>query len=306
MLRGFAISTLVHASVLAMAMMSWPQPESECDKAIEKLRRENPGIRSIEIVMALPHCVSSADLPIDFEEVGLVSNVTELRKAPDPKEDAVQPEAEPDLPETPPEAPPEEAAPEEAEPVPDPRTQQPEPKKPEPVKKPEPKKPEPLVKKDPPKKDPPKKDDLDFLNDFDNVLKDKRSERPRKTATEPDDRPVLGNADRDREGAGDKTGNIGSLQAMLKRQIESCWDGIDDLPPEDQIDVEVRMKLNANGTIDGSVELESPKGRAIGRYKQIAVERALRATRSCAAYRLPKESYEEWKEIIVTVGPQRG
>lgn len=306
MLRGFAISTLVHASVLAMAMMSWPQPESECDKAIEKLRRENPGIRAIEIVMALPQCATSADLPIDFEDVGLVSNVSELRKAPDPKEDAVQPEAEPDLPETPPEAPPEEAAPEEAEPVPDPRTKQPEIKKPEPVKKPEPKKPEPLVKKDPPKKDPPKKDDLDFLNDFDNVLKDKRTERPRKTASEPDDRPALGNADRDREGVGDRTGNIGSLQAMLKRQIESCWDGIDDLPPEDQIDVEVRMKLNANGTIDGSVELESPKGRAIGRYKQIAVERALRATRSCAAYRLPKESYEEWKEIIVTVGPQRG
>ncbi len=305
MLRGFALSTLVHASVLAMAMMSWPQPESECDRAIEKLRRENPGIRSIEIVMALPHCVSSADLPIDFEEVGLVSNVTELRKAPDPKEDAVQPEAEPDLPETPPEAPPEEAAPEQAEPVPDPRTQQPEIKKPEPVKKPEPKKPEPLVKKDPPKKDPPKKDDLDFLNDFENVLKDKRTERPRKTATEPDDRPVLGNADRDRDGAGDKTGNIGSLQAMLKRQIERCWDGVDDLPPEAQIDVELRVKLNPNGTIDGSIERVSPTGR-LDRFKEIAVQKAFAAVRNCAAYGLPKESYEEWKDIVVSIGPRRG
>ena len=120
MIRGFAISTLVHASVLAMAMMSWPQEGSECDKAIEKLRRENPGIRSIEIVMALPECATSADLPIDFEDVGLVSNVSDMRKAPDPQQDAVPP-PEPEVEPAPPEPTPEEAAEDPEDAVPDPR-----------------------------------------------------------------------------------------------------------------------------------------------------------------------------------------
>jgi hypothetical protein len=109
MFRGLAVSTLVHASVLAMAMLSWPQPESQCDKAIDKLRRETPGIRSIEIVMQLPECATSADLPIDFEDVGLVSNVSELRKVPEPVDEALPP-PEPEVEEAPAEAPPEPAA----------------------------------------------------------------------------------------------------------------------------------------------------------------------------------------------------
>jgi outer membrane biosynthesis protein TonB len=213
MIRGFAISTLVHASVLAMAMMSWPAPDSECDKAVEKLRRENPGIRSIEIVMQLPECATSADLPIDFEDVGLVSNVSDLRKAPEPQEDAPPPEAEPEA-ETPPPAPePEAAEPEPEEAVPDPREKEPEPKKPEP-KKPEPKKPEPLIKKEPKKE--PKKDDLAFLDDFDKALQDKRQERPRAQPAEATDRPAIGNADRDRTGTGDRTGSTASLQAAMR------------------------------------------------------------------------------------------
>ena len=302
MLRGFTVSALVHASVLAMAMISWPQADSECDKAIEKLRRENPGIRAIEIVVALPQCASVADLPIDFEDVGLVSNVSELRKAPDPKEEALPPEPEPEVEEAPPEPEPEAAEPEPEEAVPDPRAaKEPEPKKPEP-KKPEPKKPEPLIKKEPPKK--PKEDDLAFLDDFDSVLKDKRQERARNTSTATD-RPNIGNADRDREGVGEKSGNIGSLQAILKRQIGDCWDGIEDLPTEDQIDVEVRMKLAIDGTLAEPVELVSPKGAGLSRYKQVAIQKALLAARSCAAYRLPKESYDQWKDIVVTIGPPR-
>jgi len=303
MIRGFALSTLVHASVLAMAMMSWPAPDSECDKAIERLRRENPGIRSIEIVMQLPECATSADLPIDFEDVGLVSNVSDLRKAPDPQQDAPPPEAEPEVEAPPPEPEPEAAEPEPEEAVPDPREKKPEPKKPEP-KKPEPKKPEPLIKKDPPKKEP-KKDDLAFLDDFDSVLKDKRQERV-KPAAAATDRPNIGNADRDREGVGDRSGNIGSLQAILKRQIGDCWDGIGDLPVEDQIDVEVRMRLEIDGTLAEPVELISPKGAGQSRYKQVAIQKALLAARSCAAYRLPKESYDQWKDIVVTIGPPRG
>lgn len=300
MIRGFAVSTFIHASVLAMAMMVWPSPVSECDQAIERLRRENPGIRSIEIVMQLPQCATSTDLPIDFEDVGLVSNVSELRKSPDPVEEAVTP-PEPEVEELPPEAPPEEAAeePEEAVAIPE---KKPEPKK-EPEKKPEPKKPEPLVKKDPPKKEP-KKDDLDFLNDFDKALQDRRADRA-KTPQEADDRPALGNADRDREGAGDKSGNTASLQASLRRQIGYCWRPSDDLPEADQIDIEIRVELEQDGTLSGNATPVSPRSRPVGR-SGLVYDRAFLAVRKCAPYKLPPESYEEWKDIIVTIGKSNG
>jgi hypothetical protein len=276
MLRGFTVSALVHASVLAMTMISWPQAGSECDEAIEKLRRENPGIRAIEIVVALPQCASVADLPIDFEDVGLVSNVSELRKAPDPKEEALPPEPEPEVEEAPPEPEPEAA---------------------------EPKKTEPLIRKEPPKK--PKEDDLAFLDDFDKALQDKRQTRPRTASQEATDRPNIGNASRDREGAGDRTGNTASLQASLRRQIGYCWRGIEDLPEEDQIDVEIGMKLKLDGTLDGNAELVSPRSRPVGR-SGLAVDLALRAVRKCEPYKLPEDSYEQWKDIVVTIGPARG
>ncbi len=301
MIRGFAISTLVHASVLAMAMMSWPQADSECDRAVEKLRRENPGIRAIEIMMALPQCATSADLPIDFEDVGLVSDVSDLRKAPEPQQDAAPPE--PETQEAQPEAPPEEAAPEPEEAVPDPReTPEPEPPKPEP-KKPEPKKPEPLIKKDPPKKEP-KKDDLAFLDDFDSVLQDRRQTRPRTETVEATDRPVLGNAERDRAGTGDRSANTASLQAHIRRELRTYWRDVSDLPTEDQIEVTVRFKLNRDGSIDGSAELVSPRSRPVGR-KGIAVDRALIATRKYfeeSRLRLPEEHYSQWQEVDVVFG----
>ncbi len=310
MLRGFAISTLVHASVLAMAMISWPQETSECDKAIAKLRRDNPGIRSIEIVMALPHCAATSDLPIDFEDVGLVSNVSELRKAPEPDQEPVQPEAQPERPDTPT---PQESAPEEALPVPDPRTRpeevkqpepKPEPKKAPEPKKPDPKKPEPLIRKDPPRKPEPKTDDLDFLNDFESVLKDKRQSQPRNTSAP--DRPVIGNSDRDRKGDGQATGNTASIAQALRRQITECWNPIDDLPREDQIIVEIRVLLDKDGSLKQAAELVSPKTRPVGR-KGIAVDRALGAVRKCEAlgrYNLPEEHYEIWKDIVVAIGPE--
>jgi outer membrane biosynthesis protein TonB len=298
MFRGLAVSTLVHASVLAMAMLSWPQPESQCDKAIDKLRRETPGIRSIEIVMQLPECATSADLPIDFEDVGLVSNVSELRKVPEPVDEALPP-PEPEVEEAPAEAPPEPAAePEEAEAVPDPRAKPQEVKKPEP-KKPEPKKTEALIKKEPPKK---KENDLAFLDDFDKALQDKRQARPRAAAQATPDRPAIGNADRDREGAGDRSGNTASLQASVRRQIGFCWRGIEDLPKEDQIDVMIRMQLATDGSLIGSAELVSPKSRPAGR-SGLAVDLALRAVRKCAPYNLPEDAYEQWKDIEVTIGP---
>lgn len=304
MIRGFAVSTLVHASVLALAVMSWPSDKSECDRSIEKLRRDNPGIRSIEIIMALPHCATSTELPIDFEDVGLVSNVSAMSKAPEPKPE--EPAAE--LPEAEPKPPPEEARPEEPEeevplPVPEPKKE--EPKKPEPKKEPPPKKEEPLIKKEPPKQEK-KKDDLDFLNDIDKVLQDRRQTDTRQASAQEADRPVLNNADRDRQGAGDRSASTASLQAYVRREMRSFWTDVSDLPAEDQIEVTIRLKLNRDGSLSSDVELVNPSRRPVGR-KGIAVDRALGAARKFFAerrLRLPDEQYEQWREIDVVFGKE--
>ena len=305
MLRGLTVSALVHASVLAMAVVSWPQDTNDCDDQIERLRREQPGISSVEILMQLPQCASSADLPIDFLEIGRISDVAELRKSDTPQPEP-EPEAAPEpVEETPPPPEPEAAEPEPEVEVPDPR--EPEPVK-EPEPKPEPKKEEPKPKPKPVEKPPAKpKDDLDFLDDFESTLQSKRATEQR-PETQQTDRPVLANSDRDQQGAGERTGATASLQAALRRQIMECWTGIDDLPPEHQIDVVVNVKLARDGSLAEAAKLLQPRSRPVGR-SGIAVDRALLAVRKCGEignYRLPVEDYDLWKDINVTLGPKQG
>lgn len=307
MLRGLTVSALVHASVLAMAVFSWPQDRNDCDDQIERLRREQPGISSVEILMQLPQCASSADLPIDFLEIGRISDVAELRRSETPQPEPEAEAAPEPVEETPPPPPEPEAAPE-----PEPEVEVPDPREPEPVKtpepKPEPKKEEPKPKPRPVEKTPAKpKNDLDFLDDFESTLQSKRTSEQR-PETQQTDRPVLANSDRDQQGAGARTGATASLQAALRRQIMECWTGVDDLPPEHQIDVMVNVKLARDGSLAESVRLLEPRSRPVGR-SGIAVDRALTAVRKCGEignYRLPAEDYDLWKDINVTLGPKQG
>lgn len=299
MLRGVTVSTLVHASVLAMAVLTWPHQKTECEKMIERLEREEPGLAPIDILMRLPQCASAIDIPVDFVEIGLVTDIAAVQKAEDPEEieEAVPEEAE--------QAPPPEeaAAPEEEEVVIPDETAPPEPKKKE-----EPKKQEPPKKKEEPKlieKPTTKKDDLDFLNEFEDILKDKaQTERRQAPQEEPPriDKPVLKDAQQTRQGAGERRGNTASLQAAMRRQIMVCWRGVSDLPPEDQIDVEMNVQLNRDGSLAGNVDLVSPRSRPVGR-SGIAVDVALRAVRKCAPYQLPEDDYDQWKDITVSIGP---
>lgn len=306
MLRGLTVSALVHASVLAMAVVSWPQNRDDCQDQIDRIRREQPGISSVEILMQLPQCASSADLPIDFVEIGRVADLAELRKSDTPQPEA-QPEAAPEpVPEQPPPPAPEPA------PEPEPEIAVPDPRKPEPEKKPEPKKEEPKKEEPKPKPKPVEKppakpkNDLDFLDDFESALQSRRAAEQRPEAQQTD-RPVLANSDRDQRGAGARTGATASLQAALRRQIMECWTTVDDLPPEHQIDVTVNVQLARDGSVT-STKLLNPRSRPVGR-SGIAVDRALLAVRKCGEignYRLPAEDYELWKDIDVTLGPKQG
>ena len=322
MLRGFTISTLLHASVLAAAVMTWPMKKSDCDKQIERLEREEPGLSPVDILLRLPQCASTIDVPIDIVDIGLVTDVAPIQKVQEPAEEEpeeTEPEEQPDpveddveIVEDPPEEPEEvnetrETETAEEEPVVEDTKAEPEetPKEPEPKKEEPPKKEPKLIEKQKPKSE---SDELDFLNDFEDILKDK-AQTQRKAAQEqappPINKPVLQDVQQPRKGAGERRGNTASLQAAMRRQIGYCWNGVDDLPKDDQINVVIRVRLNLDGSLDGNASLVTPRSMPIGR-RGVVVQRALTAVRQCANYQLPEDDYDEWKDIEVTIGPLKG
>ena len=234
MMRGFTLSALLHASVIALAVMSWPTEKTECDKAIEKLKRDEPGLGPVDILMRLPECAAAIDVPIEFLDIGLVTNVSAIPKAEVQEEAEPVPEEAPEeeaIPDDQPDLTPEEVdandtraeEPSEDDLVVEDEKAEPEPE-PEPVKEPEKKKPEPkkeekLVQKTKPKSE---TDDLDFLNDFEDVLKTKaQNERKAPPAQEPPpiQKPVLADAQQPRKGAGDRTGRRGRVDAARRRVL---------------------------------------------------------------------------------------
>ncbi len=304
MLRGVTVSVLVHASVLAMAVLSWPHQKTDCDRMIERLQKEEPGLSPVDVLMRIPQCASSIDVPIEFLDIGLVSDIAPTVKAEKPKEEEIVPEEELQE-EEPDKVLQEESAPEEEEVIIPDETAKPEaaPKKEEPKKEP-PKEDKKLIEKQKPKK----ADDLDFLNDFEDILKDKAKtdrKQPRETEPPPTDRPVLKDAQEERKGAGERRGNTASLQAAMKRYISVCWIGVSDQPVEYQFNVVVAMSLDSSGKLKGDLKLIEPRSRPVGRGG-VTVERAMDAVRQCAPYKLPPDDYEQWKDIQVTIGPDNG
>lgn len=319
MIRGFVFSTIVHASVLAAAVFSWPNERSECDKLIDEIEREQPGISPIDIAMIYPQCASSMRLPIDIVDVGLVTDIAAVVKPEEPPEEEPEEQQLEENPEET-EAPPtiEEEEPEEA---PDPKEraaeEEPEeevvledsepeeaPEEPEEEVEEEAPKEEKLIRKAPPKE---ATDDLSFLDEFEDTLKDKakteRRERPKEDRAF--QKPVLKDTEVERAGAGKREGNTASLQAAMRRQIGYCWRTVDDLPNPERLVVTIEVKLDIDGNVQGSARVTNPPRRPIGdRYMGTAMDRALLAVRKCAPYKLPADDYDKWKEIEVVIGPE--
>ena len=105
-----------------------------------------------------------------------------------------------------------------------------------------------------------------------------------------------------RKGVGDRSRETAQVEAMIASQMSICWDDVIDLPNPERLNVIIRVALNEDGSLDGDVQLVEPRRSPIGdRPMRVAIERALRAARKCAPYRLPKEaqtSYEGGWDVI--------
>ncbi len=144
-------------------------------------------------------------------------------------------------------------------------------------------------------------------NLFDKTPKDPTPPPPK--APEPeetleDETPAASTA---RKGAGERRRDTTSVVAMIQSQLNICWDDVDDLPNPERLNVTIRMTLNRDGTLKRDAKLIDPSRPPIGdRPMQVAIERALRAARKCAPYRLPEEAmdyYEDWDEVTLNIGP---
>lgn len=292
MLRGLPASIILHAAVIGSGMIVLP----------------NYRTATFQDEVAI--------IPIDLVEIGAVTNVApRIEREPEeaePEEEAPPPLEEfledvdtlPELSEAPPEElpppppPPEEETPE-PEPEPaleaEPEEEAPEPE-PEPEAEPEP---EPVLRE-------PERDPLDdILGDAANLF-DRAPREPRAAPPRPAETPELRDEapSERRRGAGERTGNIANVQALIQAQMYVCWQTVDDLPNPERLNVTLRVFLNRDGTLARNIELVDPRRAPIGdRPMTQAIERAMRAARKCAPYRLPAEDYEIWQEITMNVGP---
>lgn len=318
MFRGVIISSVVHASVLAAAVFSWPNERSECDKLIDAIQEQQPGISPLDIAMMYPQCAASMRLPIDIVDIGLVTDIAPIVKPEEPPEEEPEEQKLEEQPDETLDDPTLEDEPEE-EPVSKEQASEDEPeevvfpeKEPEEVpeeapkveEKPEPPKEKKLIEK-PKQKE--ASDDLSFLDDFEDTLKDKAKEQRRERPK--DDRsfqkPELKNTEIERAGAGKGQGNTASLQAAMQRHIRGYWRSVDDLPEPERLVVTIIMELNRDGTIKGSPKFVKPVRPPIGdRYMRVAMERAMRAVHRAEPYQLPADDYDKWKEIEVMIGPE--
>lgn len=109
-----------------------------------------------------------------------------------------------------------------------------------------------------------------------------------------------------RKGVGDKSKETARIEALIYSQMIECWDGVRDQPNYERLQITVSFTLTETGKLDGDVDRLAPKNIAVGdRAMRLASDRALRAARRCAPYRIPKDavaSYDEWKDVILDIG----
>ena len=85
-------------------------------------------------------------------------------------------------------------------------------------------------------------------------------------------------------------------------RVKECWQGVDDLPFPERLNVKMNVELSQAGAVQ-DLKLVSPARRPLGNSPMgTAVDRALRAVEKCAPHRLPKDEYEDWRDININLG----
>lgn len=107
--------------------------------------------------------------------------------------------------------------------------------------------------------------------------------------------------DKPRAGFGAKSGLTASIEDYLASVFERCWRSTQDMPNPERLVVTVRVTLNRDGTLAADPRAISAvlPGDA---QMRVAADNALRAVRTCGPYKLPADSFSEWRELDLRFG----
>ncbi len=95
----------------------------------------------------------------------------------------------------------------------------------------------------------------------------------------------------------------GSEREGLVLAVQKCWNVPIGLQNADNLAVVISIELSQDGKLIKSPKLIDPAGTPTGTLKQ-AFEAGRRALIRCAPYDLPREKYEQWREIEVVFNPE--
>ena len=254
----------------------------------------------------------SSNAPLEVDQVIAVEVAVLAESPPPPAPKIVSPKA-------PPKPPPPRAKKVVPAAKPPPPTPEPGPKaveKPVPAPKPlkvaavQPKE-KPLPQKKPPPKPaskPEKPDDfLSVLKTVENLKKavPQEKKKPKKTLSE----EVADALRRHQVAPQQKLARLGSSLTMserdsVRRQIEPCWNVPAGARDTENLVVDIRLRLNADGTVMTAEFVDRARA-ARDTFFRAAAESALRAVLnpSCSPLRLPPKKYEEWKNMVLSFNP---
>lgn len=95
----------------------------------------------------------------------------------------------------------------------------------------------------------------------------------------------------------------GSEREGLVFAVQQCWNVPIGLQNADDLVVVIAIELTQDGKLAGSPKMIEPAGAPTGAIKQ-AFEAGRRALIRCAPYDLPREKYEQWRQIEVVFNPE--
>lgn len=99
--------------------------------------------------------------------------------------------------------------------------------------------------------------------------------------------------------------NTATISDFIKRRMEECWSAPVGALNVGDLLVVVSFKLNPEGYLVGppKVENQTQIMASNNPYHQAVRDSALRAVRLCEPYQLPREMYDQWKDLELKFDP---
>lgn len=112
-------------------------------------------------------------------------------------------------------------------------------------------------------------------------------------------------------GTAERTSLEARIAAITKQELNRCWRSTADMPDPERLYVTLSVRLNRDGSLNGQPRVLSPTNYTFDPLMNEAVNRALRAVRTCEPIeRLPAdpivgEHFDLWREQEIEFGPRR-